>query len=408
MSHEVDVVVVGGGPAGLAAATRLRERGVARVLVIEREAQAGGVPRHCVHPGFGLRDLHRSLSGPRYAGELVRRALVHGVEILTSATVTDVDAAGVSLTSMSGTRRIDARAIVVATGARERPRAARHVAGDRPAGIFTTGQLQQWTYVEKLPVGRRALVVGAEHVSFSALMTLRHAGVATVAMATELAHHQSVGGAGLFARAYARAPLHTSARVLEIRGRRRVESVVLEHVHSGRTWVETVDTVVFTGDWIPDHELVRRGGVVMDPGTLGPSSDAAGRTSIETLYAAGNLMHPVESADVAARGAREVADAVAAELVHRPGGTQPWVTLRCEGPLQWIWPNRIMEGHTPPLLRVRTKDFTAARTLEAVSVEGRVAVSDTLRRTTPHRSLRAPHGIVTALGHGGIEIVRLV
>jgi len=408
VSTAADVVVVGGGPAGLSAATRLRERGVEHVVVIERESVAGGVPRHCVHPGFGLRDLHRSLSGPRYAQEMVRRALSHGVQIATSTTVTDVDEAGVTLTSERGIQRIDARAIIMATGARERPRPARTVPGDRPAGVFTTGQLQQWTYIEELPVGRRAVVVGAEHVSFSAIMTLRHAGVATVAVVTELAHHQSVRGAGFISRTYARAPLYTGTRLAEIRGRRRVESVVLEDLASGRVWTESVDTVVFTGDWIPDNELARRVDVAMDPGTRGPATDAVGRTSIDTLYVAGNLMHPVESADVVAVGARDVADTVAAELLHRPPPSRPWVTLRCEGPLQWIWPNRLLEGQAPPYARLRTSAFTTATQLQAVTAGGRVVAADTLRRTTPQRSLRAPARVAAALGRDGAEIVRLV
>ena len=407
MTREVDVVVVGAGPSGLAAATRLRERGVARVLVLERETSPGGVPRHCVHPGFGLRDLHRSLSGPRYAEELVRRALARGVRIEVATTVTDVDAEGVSLTSQRGTERIDARAVVVATGARERPRAARAVAGERPAGVFTTGQLQQWTYLEGLPVGRRALVVGAEHVSFSAITTLRHAGVATVALVTDLARHQSVAGAGLFARAYGHARVITGTRVLEIRGRGRVNSVVLEDLATGRNWSEQVDTVVFSGDWIPDHDLVRRGGVVMDPGTRGPASDGAGRTSVAGLYTAGNLMHPVESADVVAVGAREVADAVAAELAHRATPSREWVQLRVESPLRWIWPNRILQGHSPRYARLRTNHFTAATTLEALNGAGDVVVAASLRRTTPHRSLQVPPRVVAALGHDGVEIVRL-
>ena len=407
MSREVDVVVVGAGPAGLAAATRLRELGVLRVVVVERETAAGGVPRHCAHSGFGLRDLHRLLSGPRYAQELVRRALAQGVQIEASTTVTDVDGAGVNVISERGTQRIDARAVIVATGARERPRPARAIAGDRPAGVFTTGQLQQWTVIEKMPVGHRALVVGAEHVSFSAMMTLHHARVSTAAIITELARHQSVKGAGLFTRAYGRAPVLTRTRLLEITGRRRVQSVVLEDLDSRRTWSESVDTVVFTGDWIPDHELVRRAGIFMDPGTRGPASDAAGRTSIDTVYAAGNLVHPVESADVAARRARDVADAVVAELAHRLP-PRSWISLRCEGPLQWVWPNRILDGERLSYVRLRTNEFTSATTLQAVRSDGRVVGTDTLRHTTPHRSLHAPARVVAALGRDGAEIVQLV
>ena len=406
MNRSVDVVVVGAGPAGLSLATRLRERGVARVLVVEREATAGGVPRHCVHPGFGARDLHRFLSGPSYARALVQRALATGVEIETSTFVTRVDPQGAQITSPAGISRVEARAVVLATGARERPRAARAVPGDRPAGVFTTGQLQQWTYLEKLPVGRRALVVGAEHVSFSAILTLRHAGVRTVALVTPLGRHQSVRGAQTLARA-ARVPVVTNTRVIEIIGRRRVQSVVLEDLATQKQWRESVDTVVFTGDWIPDNELARLAGVDIDVGTRGPATDVNGRTNIPSLYAAGNVMHPVESADVAALWARRVADTVARELVHQPTQSRPRVSLAVQDPLAWVWPNCLVVGEDIAHLRLRTRDFTTSTTLQALGASGDVLASGQIKRSTPHRSLRAPAAVRSALSRGDATLLRL-
>ncbi len=397
MTSSADVVVVGGGPAGLSAAIRLRKLGVARVLVIEREAVAGGVPRHCVHLGFGLRDVHRLLSGPRYAETLVRRALSAGVRVQCTSTVVTVDGQGVDVTGRDGPQRIDARAVILATGARERPRAARGVAGGRPAGVFTTGQLQQWTYLEGLPVGRRALVVGAEHVSFSAIVTLRHAGVKTVALVTELARHQSVRGAGTLSRVLAHAPVLSGTRVVEIVGHRRVQGVQLEDMATGRRWGETVDTVVFTGDWIPDLELARRSGLEMDRGTRGPATDEMGRTSVDTVYAAGNLMHPVESADVAARWACQVADVVAAELTDREATSRDVVRLHIEDPVSWVWPNRWNVGHQPNHLDLRTNSFTTSRALQLVR-DGRVLAEHRLSHATPNRALRVPSRLLDAVG----------
>ncbi len=184
----VDALVVGAGPAGLAAATALKDAGVGRVVVVEREDEAGGVPRLCEHTGFGLRDLHRVMNGPAYARRWVDRAIASGADIRTRTMVTGWAAPGrAELTGPAGLLRVDACAVVLATGARERSRAARLVPGTRPAGIFTTGQLQQMVHREKLPVGRRAVVVGAEHVSYSAVLTLREAGVRPVALVTDLA-----------------------------------------------------------------------------------------------------------------------------------------------------------------------------------------------------------------------------
>ena len=164
------VAIVGGGPAGLSAAIELRRLGVRHVTVYEREQQAGGIPRHTNHLGFGIRDLHRVMSGPRYARTLAERATRTGVDIRRGAPVFSLD-------------DVDADAVLLATGARERPRAARLVPGDRPAGIFTTGSLQQLAMAGQR-VGNRAVIVGAEHVSFSAILTLRHVGCTAVAMVT--------------------------------------------------------------------------------------------------------------------------------------------------------------------------------------------------------------------------------
>ena len=166
----VDALVVGAGPAGLAAATALRSGGAGTVVVVDRENEAGGIPRLCEHTGFGLRDLRRVLSGPAYARRWIERAVACGVDIRTRTMVTGWAAPGrAEVTGPSGVLEMDARAIVLATGARERPRAARLIPGTRPSGIFTTGQLQQWVHREHLPVGRRAVVVGAEHISYSAV-----------------------------------------------------------------------------------------------------------------------------------------------------------------------------------------------------------------------------------------------
>ena len=179
----VTTLVIGGGPAGLTAATGLAPH--SDVLVLEREAVAGGIPRHCDHSGFGLRDLHRNLRGPAYAERLVKRAEGAGVRIMTSAMVTGWhDAHTVEVTSPGGRFLVDADAIVIATGARERPRHARVIPGDRPDGIYNTGQLQQAVHLHHQRIGHRAVVVGSELVSWSAVMTLREAGCSTVLVAT--------------------------------------------------------------------------------------------------------------------------------------------------------------------------------------------------------------------------------
>jgi thioredoxin reductase len=286
------VAIVGGGPAGLSAAIELRRLGVRHVTLFEREQQAGGIPRHTDHLGFGMRDLHRVMSGPRYARALTEHAARVGVELRIGAPVFSLD-------------DLDADAVILATGVRERPRSARLVPGDRPAGIFTTGSLQQHAMAGRR-VGNRAVIVGAEHVSFSAILTLAHVACRTVAMVTALPRHQSYGVLKVATASVRRVPVLTGVDVAEIVGRRRVEQIVLT---DGRR-IEC-DTVIFTGDWIPDNELARRSGLAMQPTIKGPVVDDAFRTSRANVFAIGNLVHKVATADRCALDGKAVAAEIA-------------------------------------------------------------------------------------------------
>ena len=402
---DVDALVVGGGPAGLAAATSLRDSGVGIVVVVEREDEAGGVPRHCHHTGFGLRDHHRVLRGPAYADRWVGRAEGSGVVIRTQTMVTGwSDDGRAEVTGPAGRQRIRARAVVLATGARERPRSARLVPGTRPNGIFTTGQLQQWVHLERLPVGERAVIVGAELVSYSAALTLREAGVHPVAMVTAHPRSQVVRLVDTLARVGLRMPVWTETTVAAIEGRDRVDAVQLSGP-AGRAHRIPVDTVVFTGEWIPDHELARLAGLGVDAGTNGPASDADGATSRPGFFAAGNLVHPVETADVAACRAAWAGAAAARWL--RGGDGEGEVAPRpvhATAPLRWVAPNLVRPGGGvghPTLLRT---DAFLDRPLIRVEQGDRLLAGYRLRHLTPNCSHHIPSDWTVAVDPSGDEI----
>jgi thioredoxin reductase len=386
-----EVAIVGGGPAGLAAAIELRRRGVGEVVVIEREAEVGGIPRHAHHQGFGLRDLRRVLSGPAYARRYAAAAREAGAELLTETMVTGWAQDGaLELTGPGGRATLRPAALVLATGCRERPRSARLVAGSRPEGVLTTGTLQQLVYLKGLPAGERALVVGAEHVSFSAIMTLAHGGARTVALTTKRPRHESLAAFRLGALLRYRVPVWTRTRVTAIHGRPRVEAVELTDLGSGDTRVVECDTVVFSDDWIPDHELAALGGLELDPSTRGPTVDPAQRCSRLGVFAAGNVLHGAEQADVAALSGRHAAQAVARHL-HDGQWPQRSVSLRCEAPLGWIAPNTLSGAELPARGRflLRSSEFLRLARVEVVQGE-RTLWSGRIRRLMPGRSARLP------------------
>jgi thioredoxin reductase len=409
----VDVVVVGAGPAGLATATVLAALGVGRVEVLDREPHPGGIPRHCHHGGFGLRDLHRSISGPRYAARLVDRAVAAGAEVRTGVSVTGwAGPLALETTSADGLERIEAGAVVLATGARERPRPARWVPGDRPDGVFTTGQLQRTVYEQALPVGRRAVVVGAEHVSFSAVLTLHHAGVHVAAMVTHWPRHQSYEAFRVAASARYRFPLLTGTRVTRIVGHGRVEAVELADA-DGTTRLVECDTVVFTGDWVAENELARMAGVAVDAASSAPVVDTALRTARPGLLCAGNLAHPVLTADAAALDAVVAASSAVAALRSPSAGPvgsagSPSVGFELGDPLRWVAPGRVgADLAMPPRGRFVLWAGEHRRRPEVeVRQGGRLLWRDRSRRPlVPERPFEVPAGWVGEVRVPGPELV---
>jgi thioredoxin reductase len=383
-----NAVVIGGGPAGLSCAIELRRFGIADVVVLERERRAGGIPRHCAHQGFGLRDLHRSLTGPRYAERYAHAAQRAGVHVRPETMVTGWTSDGALQVTGPDTREeIRPDAIVLATGCRERPRSARLVPGARPpVGVLTTGLLQQLVELRHEDIGTRALVVGAEHVSFSAVLTLAHAGVRVTAMVTDLAKHQSLAPARVGALVRYRVPLWTRTSVVGIRGRERVEEVELLELDTGLSRTLACDTIVFTGDWIPDHELAVAAGVELDAGTRGPRVDAALRTSREGMFAAGNVLQGAEPADIAALSGRHAANSVARWLER--GETWPTqVPIACGEPLAWISPNAVSSREPPPRGRfaLRSAVFLDKPRVE-IRQNGRTVWTARIRGLVPGRS----------------------
>jgi thioredoxin reductase len=382
------------------------------------------VPRHSWHTGYGLRDRHRVLSGPAYARALADAAADAGAGLRTGCTVTELrvgDALAAVLTSASGIEEVTPRAVLLATGCRERPRAARLVPGDRPAGVLTTGELQQRVYLGGERLAGRALVVGAEHVSFSAAVTLAHAGAQVTALVTEHERHQSYAAFRVGAALRWGLPVWTSAAVTRVTGATgRLAAVEVTGLADGQARTVACDWLVFTGDWIPDHVLARSAGLALDAGTRGPAVDTGLATSAPGVFAAGNLVHAAETADIAAlsgrHAARQVAAFLAAAATSAPAfPARTRVPVTAEQPLRWISPNVIAaDPVAPPLGRfiLRSAEFRRLARLEARQ-DGRLLARSRPLRLIPGRPvyLRASWLAKVDPGGGpvrvGVELPRL-
>lgn len=413
--RSADVLIVGAGPAGLAAALELKKLGINDIVVAERESEAGGIPRMCGHIGFGLTDLHRVMTGPGYARTYREMAERADIKVLTNTTITALNGGDgvrnhLNYSSPDGIGTIEAKSVLLATGVRERPRAARLVPGHRPQGVFTTGSLQRFVYEHHLPVGKRAVIIGAERVSLSVVMTLMHAGVKVIHLLTELPHHQLYLPIFLPAKIWyadllARAPILTNTQLSNIFGRQRVEAIEITNLDSGKTRTIECDTVVFSGNWIPENELSRRGNVETGKPSLGPQVDAQFRTSQSGVFAAGNLLRGVETADWAALEGRGAARSIARWL-EKPEWNGTRLEVQTEAPIDWICPNILRAGVHVDRFRFRSRDFRQKATLQLVQ-SGRVLYQRQIRYLRANDSLNLSSEWVEKVNYAG-EPIKLV
>lgn len=296
---QYDIVIIGGGPAGLAAAVSAEKNGVDSILILERDKELGGILNQCIHNGFGLHTFKEELTGPEYAGRFIDQAAKLDIEYKLNTMVMDIRADKV-LTAMNredGLFEIQAKAIILAMGCRERSRGALNIPGYRPAGIFSAGTAQRLVNMEGYLPGREVVILGSGDIGLimARRMTLEGAKVKVVA---ELMPYsgglkrnivQCLDDYGI--------PLKLSHTVVDIKGKERLEGITLAEVDSkgrpvpGTEEYYSCDTLLLSVGLIPENELSNGMGVEMNPVTSGPKVNESFETSIEGVFACGNVLH---------------------------------------------------------------------------------------------------------------------
>lgn len=294
-----DIVIIGGGPAGLAAAVSIKGHGIENVLILERDKELGGILNQCIHNGFGLHTFKEELTGPEYAGRFIEKVEELGIAYKLNTMVIDIsmDKVVTAMNREEGLFEIQAKAIILAMGCRERSRGALNISGYRPAGIFSAGTAQRLVNIEGYLPGREVVILGSGDIGLimARRMTLEGAHVKAVA---ELMPYsgglkrnivQCLEDYGI--------PLKLSHTVVDIEGKERVKGVTLAKVDErgkpikGSEEYITCDTLLLSVGLIPENELSRGLGIKMDSVTSGPVVNESLETSIEGVFACGNVLH---------------------------------------------------------------------------------------------------------------------
>ena len=315
-----DLVIIGGGPAGLSAANAAWEDGCRSICIVERDRELGGILNQCIHNGFGLHYFKEELTGPEYAGRFIEKLRETGVDVRLDALVLDITAdKQVHIVSTSGGYEVlEAKAVVLAMGCRERTRGAIAIPGTRPAGIFTAGAAQRYLNIEGYMVGRRVVILGSGDIGLimARRMTLEGAKV--------LACVEVMPYSGGLTRNIVQClndfdiPLYLSHTITDIQGKDRVERVIVSEVGPDRRPIPGTemtfdcDTVLLSVGLIPENELSRAAGVEMDPRTNGPKVFENMETSIPGVFACGNVLHVHDLVDFVTAEAARAGKAAAA------------------------------------------------------------------------------------------------
>ena len=383
-----DVVVAGGGPAGLGAALAAREAGAERVLVVDREPEAGGILLQCIHAGFGLHHFGEELTGPEYAHRVLHEALDHGVDVLCDAYLMDLAGSRVKLLSGEhGVAFLDTASTVLAMGARERTRSAIRIPGDRPAGILTAGLAQRMVNLRGVLPGRRVAILGSGDIGRVMARRLALEGVEVVGVFELQAHANGLARNIVTCLHDFDIPLHLSTTVVGVHGRDRVDRVTVAPVDDDlqpvldRSWDVACDTLLISVGLIPENELSRQLRLRLDPVTQGPVVTSAMETSRDGVFACGNVVHIHDLVDYVSAEAGLAGTSAGRHVTgHRPAADN--VRLQPATNVAYCVPHTV-STHQVQTVYLRVRRPLERSTLRLSTPDGRVVHERRLRYVVP-------------------------
>ena len=321
-----DLVIVGGGPAGLAAAIAAKDNGIDSILIIERDRELGGILNQCIHNGFGLHTFKEELTGPEYASRFIAQVEERGIEYKLNTMVMDIsnDKVVTAMNSTDGMFTVEAKAVVLAMGCRERSRGALNIPGYRPAGIFSAGTAQRLVNIEGYMPGRRVVILGSGDIGLIMARRMTLEGAKVLAVAELMPYSGGLKRNIVQCLNDFDIPLYLSHTVVDIQGKERVEGITIAEVGPDRKPIPGTeihydcDTLLLSCGLLPENELSKTAGVDLSPITSGPVVNDSLETNIPGVFACGNVLHVHDLVDFvseeAAMAGKSAADYVQGKI----------------------------------------------------------------------------------------------
>ena len=363
MKTSYDIIIIGGGPAGLAAAVSAYDNGATDVLIIERDVRLGGILNQCIHNGFGLTRFKESLSGPEYAERFVIEVGKRGIEVLTNTTVLSLskDKKVTAINSTDGIFTLDAKAVILAMGCRERSRGALNVAGTRPAGIYSAGTAQKYVNIKGYMPGRRVVILGSGDIGLIMARRMTLEGAKVLAVSEIMPYSSGLKRNIVQCLDDFNIPLYLSHTITEIRGTDRVEGVTISKVDENKKPIPGTeisfdcDTVLFSVGLIPENELTKGAGIELSNATKGAVVKQTRETEIDGVFACGNVLQVHDLVDFVSEES-ELAGKFAADfaLNGKTGGKT--IDTKAGKNISYVCPQKIdteIKGDVKLFFRVR-------------------------------------------------------